>query len=230
MLALTPAVIWLMYGYFAPAANPDGLITAARAELAAEQQAAKVAATVRAMTGSKVVTSVRQAAALCIVSRYIVLGWIGRGLLPEPSWTLGQLQQAQEAAGPRTAPHTPHGTRARWSHGCSCTECRRAHADTLRARGRARAQGRLPAIVQQQLLDAIYAGQPFRNAIWGLGLTSNQVWRLARTDTEWSVALEAALTATLRDDLKHGTTPAYVRGCVCKECRKHQRERMARNR
>jgi hypothetical protein len=132
MLALTPAVIWLMYGYFAPAANPDGLITAARAELAAEQQAAKVAATVRAMTGSKVVTSVRQAAALCSVSRYIVLGWIGRGLLPEPSWTLGQLQQAQEAAGPRTAPHTPHGTRARWSHGCSCTECRRAHADTLR--------------------------------------------------------------------------------------------------
>ena len=40
--------------------------------------------------------------------------------------------------------------------------------------------------------------------------------------------LENALTATRRTDLMHGTTPAYVRGCVCKECREHQRQRMAR--
>jgi hypothetical protein len=40
--------------------------------------------------------------------------------------------------------------------------------------------------------------------------------------------LEAALTATRRDDLKHGTTAAYVRGCVCSECREYQRIRMAR--
>jgi hypothetical protein len=44
-----------------------------------------------------------------------------------------------------------------------------------RARGRRRAQARLPADVRQQLLDAIYAGQPFRAIVRDLGLTSNQV-------------------------------------------------------
>jgi hypothetical protein len=63
-----------------------------------------------------------------------------------------------------------------------------------------------------------------------LGLTSNQVWGLTRTDEEWSEQLDAALTATRRDDLWHGTTPAYVRGCVYSECREYQRIRMGRNR
>ena len=51
---------------------------------------------------------------------------------------------------------------------------------------------------------------------------------LTKTDDEWSAALEAALTAARRDDLVHGTNAAYVHGCVCKECRAHQRIRMAR--
>ena len=63
-----------------------------------------------------------------------------------------------------------------------------------------------------------------------LGLSSNQVFGLARVDGEWSTALEAALMATRRDDLKHGTNAAYVAGCVCKQCREHQRVRMVRNR
>jgi hypothetical protein len=61
-----------------------------------------------------------------------------------------------------------------------------------------------------------------------LGLTSNQVFGLARADEEWSTVLEIALTATRRDDLEHGTTAAYVHGCVCSECRAHQRSRMAK--
>jgi hypothetical protein len=61
-----------------------------------------------------------------------------------------------------------------------------------------------------------------------LDVTPNQVWRLAKTDDEWSAALEAALTATRRHDLKHGTNATYVRGCVCSDCRQHQRIRMAR--
>ncbi len=63
-----------------------------------------------------------------------------------------------------------------------------------------------------------------------LQLTPNQVWGLTKTDQEWSEKLEAALTATRRDDLVHGTNAAYVAGCVCWECREHQRVRMARNR
>jgi hypothetical protein len=95
---------------------------------------------------------------------------------------------------------------------------------------RARAQKRLPAELRQQLLDAIYAGQPFRAALLDLQLTPNQVWGLTKTDQEWAEALEAALTASRRDDLEHGTNAAYVAGCVCKECRGHQRQRMAKNR
>jgi hypothetical protein len=123
-----------------------------------------------------------------------------------------------------------HGTSAGWYSGCRCTLCRQAYNDSKRALGRARAQKRLPPELRQQLLDGIYAGQPFGSVVRELGLTPNQVWGLAQTDAEWSVALEEALTATRRDDLEHGTNAADVAGCVCKECRDHQRRRMARNR
>jgi hypothetical protein len=82
--------------------------------------------------------------------------------------------------------------------------------------------------VREQLLSAIYAGQIFRLALRDLGLTSNQVWGLTKTDEEWSTALETALMASRQDDLKHGSNAAYMAGCVCSECREHQRIRMAR--
>jgi hypothetical protein len=43
-----------------------------------------------------------------------------------------------------------------------------------------------------------------------LGLTSNQIWGLTKTDTEWLAALDAALAATRRNDLRHGTNAAGV--------------------
>jgi hypothetical protein len=98
-----------------------------------------------------------------------------------------------------------------------------------RVRGRAKAQAPLPVEVRQQLLEAIYAGRAFRETLRDLGLSSNQVFGLARADEEWSAALEAALTASRRSDLQHGTNAAYVRGCVCGECREHQLVRMGRN-
>jgi hypothetical protein len=84
--------------------------------------------------------------------------------------------------------------------------------------------------LRQLLLAALYAGQPFRTALNDLALTPNQVWGLTKTDQEWSAVLDAALIATRRDDLKHGTNAAYVAGCVCKDCPEHQRIRMASNR
>lgn len=82
--------------------------------------------------------------------------------------------------------------------------------------------------VRQQLLDAIYAGQPFRTVLRDLGLSSNRVFGLARIDQEWSEKLAAALTATRREDLQHGTNAAYLHGCVRSECRTYQQVRMGR--
>jgi hypothetical protein len=70
--------------------------------------------------------------------------------------------------------------------GCDCDRCREAQNDAARARFRRKAQERLAAEVRQEFLDAIYRGQPFRQILRDLGLTSNQVWGLTKTDEEWS--------------------------------------------
>jgi hypothetical protein len=85
-------------------------------------------------------------------------------------------------------------------------------SDAARERGRAESQRRLPVEVRKQLLDAIYTGRPFRQVLRDLGLTSNQVWGLTKIDDEWSTALDGALMASRRDDLRHGTNAAYVQG------------------
>jgi len=179
------------------------------------------------------ITSIREAAATCNVTPPVVRRWLSLGLISGPPWTVQQLHQIRDDTDPqarRRGPQVPHGTLTRWLEGCDCDRCRRAQNDAARARFRRKAQQRLPVEVRQQLLDGIYAGQPFRTVLRNLRLTPNQVWGLTKTDQEWSAALEAALTASRRDDLEHGTNAAYVAGCVCKECRGHQRQRMAKNR
>jgi hypothetical protein len=140
------------------------------------------------------------------------------------------VRELTDPDGRRSGPQAAHGTLTRWLAGCDCDRCREAQNDAARARFRRKAQERLPTGVRQQLLDAIYGGQPFRTALRDLGLTSNQVWGLTKTDQEWSEQLEAALMATRRGDLQHATNAAYVASCVCSECREHQRVRMARRR
>jgi hypothetical protein len=181
----------------------------------------------------ELVRSVRQAAAVCNVTPPVVRRWLSLGLIAGSPWTLQPLHEVRELTDPegrRRGPQAPHGTLTRWLEGCDCDACREAQNDAARARFRRKAQARLPAATRQQLLDGIYAGQQFRKVLQGLGLTPNQVWGLTKTDQKWSTALEAALTANRRDDLVHRTTGAYVRGCVCSDCREHQRQRMARNR
>jgi hypothetical protein len=124
----------------------------------------------------------------------VVRRWRSLGLLTAPPWTLQQLHQIRDESdpeGPRCGPQVADGTMTRWNEGCSCTRCRQAQNNAARARGRARAQKRLPAEVRRQLLDAIYSGQPFRTVLRDLGLTSNQVWGLTKTDNDWSEKLEA---------------------------------------
>ena len=172
--------------------------------------------------------SARQAASASAVSPFMVRRWISQGVLAEPPWTPDEVQRVRDTQHPGPRSQAAHGSTARWNERCACAVCRRAHSNDARVRKRARAQARLPADVRQQLLDAIYAGQPFRGALRDLALTSNQIWGLTKTDEEWSTALPAALMATRRDDLQHGANAAYVAGCACKECREHQRVRTLR--
>jgi hypothetical protein len=77
-----------------------------------------------------------------------------------------------------------HGTSARWHNSCRCIQCRRAHSNTQRAWGRARAQQRLPVELRQRFLDAVYKGQPFRTVLnsvrLGLGNSRALVARRSR--------------------------------------------------
>ena len=102
------------------------------------------------------------------------------------------MRELTDPDGRRRGPQATHGTLTRWLEGCDCDRCREAQNDAARARFRRKAQQRLPAKVRQQLVDAIYGGQPFRTALRDLGLTSNRVWGLTKSDEEWSVALDTA--------------------------------------
>jgi hypothetical protein len=184
-----------------------------------------VPASVRVVSQAELISSIRQAAAACNVSAPVVRRWLTLGLIPEPPWTLKQLEEVRcrtDPEGRRRGTRAAHGTMARWNAGCSGAECRQSQSEAARIRGRARAHQRLPVEMRQQLLDAIYNRQPFRTVLRDLGLTSNQVWGLTKTDREWSEKLDTALTAARWKDLKHGTNAAYIHGCVCRECREHQ--------
>jgi hypothetical protein len=166
---------------------------------------------VRLVNRPEEVTSVRQAAAVCNVTPPVVRRWLSLGLIAGPPWTVRQLQQVRDETDPqrrRRGPQVPHGTLTRWLEGCDCGRCHEAQNDAARARFRRKAQERLPPDIRKQLLDAIYGGYPFRSALRDLGLTSNRVWGLTKTDEKWSEQLDAALTATHRNDLRHGTNAA----------------------
>jgi hypothetical protein len=153
----------------------------------------------------------------------VVRRWLSLGLISGPPWTVEQLHEVRGETDPqsrRRGPGASHGTVTRWLEGCDCDRCREAQTDAARERFRPKAQERLPAEVRQVFLDAIYRGQPFRQILRDLGLTSNQVWGLTKTDDEWSEKLEAALTTTRRDDLEHGTnaltsTAAHAASVEC---------------
>ena len=126
----------------------------------------------------ELVTSFPQAASVCGLSAPVVRRWLSLVLLSEPPWTLPQLFEVRDNIDPnrkRRGSQTLHGTMTRWNQGCSCVQCRQLQSDDGRARKRAKAQERFPVEVRQQVLDAIYAGQPFRATLRDSGLTPNQV-------------------------------------------------------
>jgi hypothetical protein len=88
-------------------------------------------------------------------------------------------------------PGTRESSPARTATCCGGPERRQMQSDAARARGRRKAHERLPPEMRQQLLVAIYAGQPFRRVLCDLGLSPNQVWGLTKIDDEWSAALDA---------------------------------------
>jgi hypothetical protein len=146
---------------------------------------------VRSVSGTEqaeLVNSIRKADAACNVTPIVVRRWIARGWLPQPPWTRRQIHEVRDNdAGRRLrGPGAAHGTETRWTQGCNCGFCCKAKADAVRAGDRCRAHKRLPPEVRQQLLDAVYAGRPFRATVIDLGLASIQVWGLTNTGERWA--------------------------------------------
>ena len=139
----------------------------------------------------------------------VVRRWLSLGLITEPPWTLQQLHHVRDETDPqgrRRGPQVAHGTLTRWLEGCNCDECREAQNDASRP-ARARARTRLPVRCGNSSSARSMQANPFRVVLRDLGLTSNQVWGLTKTDHEWSEKLEAALTATRREDLGMAMPP-----------------------
>jgi hypothetical protein len=134
------------------------------------------------------VSSVRQAAAACNVSPPVVRRWLSLGLIPEPPCTREHSKRFATLPTPRVevlAVVLPTAAMTGWNAGCRCAECRQFQSERVRARGRCKAQDRLPADVRRQLLHVVNAGKQFRQALRDLGLTSNQVWGFTKTEEEW---------------------------------------------
>jgi hypothetical protein len=179
------------------------------------------------MGESELLTTVRAATRACGVSQKAVRRWLADGRLGGPPWTVEQLVSVRDAPGSRArGAKAAHGTLSRYAEGCSCDLCRRALNDWTRERERAKADTRFPESTRRQLLDELLGGQPFKAVLQDLGITANQVWGRTRRDPEWAAALDAVLMVTRRTDLDHGSNAAYVKGCVCPECRAHQIHRM----
>jgi hypothetical protein len=122
-----------------------------------------------------------------------------------------------------------HGTNAGWHSGCHCASCTRAHSNDQKNWRTSPSAEAAPSPGAARAPRGHLCPQAIPAVLRDLGLTPNQVWGLTKTDDEWSAAVEAALTAARRHDLKHGTNAAYVRGCVCSDCREHQRIRWRGN-
>ena len=107
-----------------------------------------------------------------------------------------------------TVSETVHGTNAGCTAGATAPSVVGRTATTREPRTSLGAEA-ATARGEAAAPHAICGGQPFRQILRDLGLTSNQVWGLTKTDQEWAERLEAALMATRRDDLQHGTNAAY---------------------
>ena len=123
-----------------------------------------------------------------------------------------------------------HGTRARWTSECRCPDCRQAHADAERSRKQAKAQTRLPAKSGSSFSTAFMQALPFRTIVRDLGLTSQQVWGLTKTDQAWSTT--RGCTDRSPRTTAWNTAPTLpTRTAACAGiAEEHQQRRMGRNR
>jgi hypothetical protein len=106
-----------------------------------ELRSDEAATSVRVVSRSGEVTSVRQAAAVCDMSPPVIRRWLSLGLITGPPWTVEQLQKVRDLTDPdgrRRGNRAAHGTITRWNAGVAALSAADSKATTPGHAGDAR--------------------------------------------------------------------------------------------
>lgn len=108
----------------------------------------------------------------------------------------------------------------RWRQGDRDDEAREAHNAEIRDLRRAAAAGRLGPSVRAYILREVADGRRLPEVAAALGISTNAIHGLARTDPGWRRDLETAVMDGRDPDIEHGAAASYRRQrCRCRDCR-----------
>lgn len=172
------------------------------------------------------VRTVRAAAGVAGVTVATVRWWLSQEMLPPPPWTDEQIRAVAGQRLPARPRGVLHGTDECWRAGCTRSDCRAAHSETVEARRNVNRESVFPPPARQRLLELVAAGMPLDTAADDVGVTGFVVWGRARKHPGFLTALDDALLAGRDPALPHGTAAAYKRArvpCKCPDCRAARR-------
>lgn len=171
---------------------------------------------------NRLISTYKAAARVVGVSPPTIKAWVSKGWLTAPPWSRESLFNASEQGRQRQGRGStaPHGTPARWRHGCQCSLCKAANAQDTKTYHREQ-RHKWWANRKGPLVQAILDGASYRQALTEIGVTAQAVSAYRKLNPAFAEDLDNALILTRDPALAHGTHYAWRQGCRCPECRTH---------